>query len=286
MLKQRVITALVLLVVLLPCIFVATPRPFAVLTLVFVAAALWEWARLNRVGAAVNALGVAAALAAGAWLLAHTGLLQRASGPWVRRGWLVAGAFWVVAAPALLWRGNRVWSRLAPGLREILGWVALMAAWMALARAKALGINFLLSVLCLVWAADIGAYFGGRAWGRHKLAPGISPGKTWEGAASGLAAVLALSWAWSAVERAWSLDSLSVFGQLHRAWGVAGGSVAVALLVAMSVAGDLIESLVKRQAGVKDSSRLLPGHGGVLDRIDALIPVFPFTLALIGVGHV
>jgi phosphatidate cytidylyltransferase len=136
-------------------------------------------------------------------------------------------------------------------------------------------------VFCLVWVADIAAYFGGRRFGKRKLAPSISPGKSWEGVYSGMVGVFLLMLLWRALESRFSADSASLFGQLLSKLGLLGGMAALALLAGMSVVGDLMESLVKRAAGAKDSSRLLPGHGGVLDRIDALLPVFPLSLAVL-----
>jgi phosphatidate cytidylyltransferase len=137
-----------------------------------------------------------------------------------------------------------------------------------------------LSVLLLVWMADIAAYFGGKTFGRRKLAPSISPGKTWEGAISGFIGVfvLAASWLWADAQGLANASSL--YGRLWT-FGPLLAAVALAFLVAMSVVGDLVESLVKRSAGVKDSSGLLPGHGGVLDRVDALLPVLPLAMMLI-----
>jgi phosphatidate cytidylyltransferase len=154
----------------------------------------------------------------------------------------------------------------------------LWGAWMALVAAHAQGVAFVLSILCLVWMADIAAYFGGHAFGRRKLAPSISPGKSWEGVWSGMGAVLVLAWAW--VSLIGEAGSPSLFSVLFDRFGWMWGSVMLLLLSGVSVVGDLFESLVKRAAGAKDSSRLLPGHGGVLDRIDALLPVFPLALAL------
>ena len=285
MLKQRVITALGLLGVLLPCLFARSPLPFALLTLAFVAAAMWEWARLNQTPSWLAVLGGALALAAGAWALTATDLLAPVTAATLGVGWQWLAVCWVVGAALMLARGSRYWSRLWRGVRDVLGWVILMAAWLALTRAKVMGVNFLLSVLCLVWAADIGAYFGGRAWGRRKLAVTISPGKSWEGVFSGAAAVLTLAVCWLAAERFWALGSASLYLHLREGGGIAGLVVGLLLLTGMSVAGDLIESLIKRQAGVKDSSGLLPGHGGVLDRIDALLPVLPLAIALVGLSH-
>jgi phosphatidate cytidylyltransferase len=150
-----------------------------------------------------------------------------------------------------------------------------------MSHARGIGINFILSVFCLVWVADIAAYFGGRRFGKRKLAPSISPGKSWEGVYSGMVGVFVLSLAWRAAEAHFNTDSLSLYGQLLTHLGLIGGLAALAFLAGMSVVGDLMESLVKRAAGAKDSSRLLPGHGGVLDRVDALLPVFPLSLALL-----
>jgi phosphatidate cytidylyltransferase len=173
------------------------------------------------------------------------------------------------------------WPRLGRAPRLLLGLLCLWAAWLALAQAKALGINFLLSVFCLVWMADIAAYFGGRALGRRKLAPAISPGKSWEGVWSGMLGVLVLSWLWTyLIDTSMTVDAPSLYQLLLRKLGIPTGMLALLFLSCMSVVGDLFESLVKRAVGVKDSSALLPGHGGVLDRIDALLPVLPLAMAL------
>ena len=276
MLRQRVITALVLLALLLPALFAASPVPFALLTLAFAAAAGWEWGRLNGAGA-LEALGhgllVAVAGLGLAWL--------RLSPDQQAMVWRVAAASWLIGGALALRAGPAGWPRVPRSLRWPIGVALLAASWGAIAQARVVGVNFLLSVLCTVWAADIAAYFGGRAFGSRKLAPTISPGKTWEGVASGLLGVAALALAWLAFEPMWRLDSASVFRLLLQRLGAAGLVCAVVLLAALSVIGDLFESLVKRAAGTKDSSRLLPGHGGVLDRIDALLPVLPAALALI-----
>jgi phosphatidate cytidylyltransferase len=277
MLRQRVITAVVLLALLLPALLAPSPVPFALFTLVLISAAGWEWARLNGVTSA------APALASGALLAVLCGLsLQRLPelGP-VGGLWWVGTGLWVVGGGLALRRGPAGWQTWPHRLRWALGLGLLWLAWLALAQARTSGVNFLLSVMCVVWVADISAYFSGRAFGRHKLAPTISPGKTWEGVYGGVAGVLVLAFGWLWLESQFTLDSASVFKllQQHHGWG--GLLLAALLLTALSVVGDLFESLVKRAAGVKDSSALLPGHGGVLDRIDALLPVLPAALALI-----
>jgi phosphatidate cytidylyltransferase len=158
--------------------------------------------------------------------------------------------------------------------------LVLWLTWLALCQSKNIGVNYLLSVLALVWVADVAAYFGGRAFGRRKLASNISPGKSWEGVFSGVLAVCVLALIWLALDDHQTRASPSLFSMLLQhspVWAFLG----VAVLVGMSVVGDLAESLVKRSAGVKDSSALLPGHGGVLDRVDALLPTLPLALMLV-----
>ncbi|MEW6694084.1 MAG: phosphatidate cytidylyltransferase, partial [Pseudomonadota bacterium] len=188
-------------------------------------------------------------------------------------------ALWAVVLVLALRQGVEAWGRWPRMVRLVFGALVLGAAWWALVSLHARGLGALLSAFLLVWVADIAAYFGGKALGRHKLAPRISPGKSWEGALSGALAVLVLAQLWTAVERAWFPGADGLYPRLW-AQGVPLVLSALLLLTAASVAGDLFESLVKRSAGVKDSSGLLPGHGGVLDRIDALLPVLPAVMAL------
>lgn len=279
MLKQRVITALALLLVLLPALFSAEPLWWRLATLALIAAGGWEWGRLNGCGAEGAWLsGFAAMLACVmAWDL---GLLQRASSTL----WLMAGAAWVLTGAALLKAGVPAWAHVPRSLRLAGGLAALWLTWLAVVQARALGVAFLLSVLTLVWTADIAAYFAGHAWGgrfsKGKLAPSISPGKSWEGVWGGMAGVLVLACAWIALERSGVLPAPSLYGHLQARGGWALLVLGVLFLAAMSVVGDLVESLVKRSAGVKDSSGLLPGHGGVLDRVDALLPTLPLAMML------
>lgn len=293
MLGQRIVTAVVLLALLVPAMLSSAGWPFPVLTMMLVAAAGWEWARLNGADSVV-ALGFGGLLLVACLVSAPLAVQGRVpAGIWVG----VAGV-WILGGAWVLRQGVEGWRRASRWLTWPVGMLALWVAWMALTSARAQGLAFLLSVLCLVWVADIAAYFGGRAFGRRKLAPSISPGKSWEGVWSGMAGVLLLAWGWTALESpggaltgtstdlsspvaeaamAWGS---SLFSQLYARFGLAWGGLLLVLLTGMSVVGDLFESLVKRAAGAKDSSRLLPGHGGVLDRIDALLPVFPLALAL------
>ncbi len=274
MLKQRVITAIVLLALLLPALFASSPWPFAVLTLLLIGAAGWEWGRLNAAADASIAMGI---------LLALAGVDALWMG-WTRQPpawlWWPAAAAWVIGGGLALRGGPAGWPKVPLGLRWVLGLALLWLAWLAIAHARTIGINFILSVFCLVWVADIAAYFGGRAFGRRKLAPSISPGKSWEGVWSGLAGVLLLAFAWRWIDGSQPVDSQSLYSRMATSWGLGGMIAGTLVLGAMSVVGDLFESLVKRAAGAKDSSNLLPGHGGVLDRVDALLPVFPIALAL------
>lgn len=276
MLLQRVVTAVVLLALLLPALAAGSAWPFALLTLVLIAAAVWEWGQLNRV-ANLSALALGGlVLAAGAWAVQSAALAQVPAAVW----WAVC-AVWLAIGALVLRAGPPAWLRWPMWARVALGLLVLGFGWLALTGAHRLGVNFLMSVLCLVWVADIGAYAAGRAFGRNKLAPTISPGKSWEGVAGGMLGALVLAGAWIAfLDPRFGAQGASLYARLQDAFGVFGLLVAVLVLAAASVVGDLFESLVKRAAGAKDSSRLLPGHGGVLDRIDALLPVLPLAMAL------
>jgi phosphatidate cytidylyltransferase len=273
-LKQRILTAFVLLALLLPALLVTQAWPFALLTLVAMAAAGWEWARLNGGGRGSVALGVGLGIAC---LLAYfAGWTTTAP----RLAWWVATAIWVLGGAWALRGGVAGWPRVPRALRLALGLIALWTAWLAMLNAKAGGLNFILSIFMLVWAADVFAYFGGRAFGRRKLAPSISPGKSWAGVWSGMAGALLLAVGWVAFDGSGLAYNDSFYTIVETRWTGFAVLPIVAFLVAMSVVGDLFESLVKRSAGAKDSSGLLPGHGGILDRVDALLPVFPIALAL------
>jgi phosphatidate cytidylyltransferase len=278
MLGQRVLTAVVLLALLVPALLAPLAWPFNLLTLLLIGAAGWEWGRLNQCRMAPSlGMGLGLVLACAAALAAGWSLHPPAM------AWWLAAAVWVVGGALALRSGTSLWPHLPRLARLALGLAALWAAWLAMSHARSIGINFILSVFCLVWVADIAAYFGGRRFGRRKLAPSISPGKSWEGVYSGMAGVFVLTLAWRALESHFNVDSVSLYGQLLARLGLLGGLAALAFLAGMSVVGDLVESLVKRAAGAKDSSRLLPGHGGVLDRVDALLPVFPLSLALLSI---
>jgi phosphatidate cytidylyltransferase len=266
MLKTRVITALVLLAVLLSVLFSHSYLFFAAVATAFFAAAAWESFRLfgNKhpiVGAVV-------------WTLAFAFIVSRGdlSGAMLLSG--LCAAIWVVRlAPSLAMGlppmegfGNRL-------LNGVYG-IALLGCFVAIAVLFKRSPVYLLSVMAIVWIADIGAYFSGKAFGKHKLALSISPGKSWEGAIGGWIAVLLLAAVSTAIP---ALDG-TFAPNIQAKWGWAGFVLVMTLLVVASIVGDLFESQLKRRAGAKDSSNLLPGHGGVLDRIDALIPVLPLAV--------
>ncbi len=286
MLRQRVITAVLLLAVLLPAMAAHSLWPLALISAAIVGAGGWEWARLNGgrqpllAGVALVLLGAALAAAGLGWQAAHLdGTAPLPAAP-AALWWGLAGA-WVLGLVQVLAGGVARWPAWPRGLRLLLGAPMLWAAGLALLTARAQGLAFLVSLLALVWAADIAAYFGGRRFGRRKLAPAISPGKSWEGVWSGALGVALLAAAWIAADRLLGPAAPSYYTVLLQRHGPLVLVLALALLTALSVSGDLFESLVKRSAGVKDSSGLLPGHGGVLDRIDALLPVLPVAMALV-----
>ncbi|MFK3724751.1 phosphatidate cytidylyltransferase [Pseudomonas monteilii] len=263
MLKQRIITALILLPIALGGFFLLQGGDFALFIGLVVSLGAWEWARLAGLEAQPLRL-VYAAVIAGALMVLH---LMPDLAPWV----LGASVIWWGLATWLVLtypRSSELWASAA--CRLLIGVLVLLPAWQGLILLKhwSMGNWLILSVMVLVWAADIGAYFSGRAFGKRKLAPQVSPGKSWEGVYGGLAVSLAIVVA-VGLYRDWSLGQVLI--------GVLGG----ALVVMASVIGDLTESMFKRRSGIKDSSNLLPGHGGVLDRIDSLtaaIPVFAVLL--------
>ncbi|MDR5859029.1 phosphatidate cytidylyltransferase [Halomonas eurihalina] len=266
MLKQRIITAAWLAPLTLLGLFGLEGVPFALFTAVVVLLAGWEWTRLAGLESS-RQRGLTVAALGGAMLL--LGLMGATHATWPlylgALGWLL-NLYWVTSYPArsAQWRFSGV--RLAMG-----AWV-LLPTWVGFSVLRESGAVWLLFVLLLVWGADIGAYFVGRALGRRKLAPSVSPGKSWEGVAGGvlvssLLAVLFAVW-----------QGLGVTDGL--------GLLAVTIIVTLaSVLGDLLESMLKRHRGLKDSSQLLPGHGGVLDRIDSLTAAVPlFALLHLGVS--
>lgn len=269
MLKQRIITALVLLPIALGGFFLLDGAAFALFIGAVVTLGAWEWARLAGLEAQTQRVGYAALVA-----LLLAGLYQAPQlAPVVL---LLAVAWWVVATLLVLSYpdSSRFWGGVCGRLG--IGLLILLPAWQGLVLLKQWpqANGLIIAVMVLVWGADIGAYFSGKAFGKRKLAPRVSPGKSWEGLYGGLAASLLITLV-VGLQQGWSTVSLLL--------ALAGA----ALVVLISVVGDLTESMFKRQSGIKDSSNLLPGHGGVLDRIDSLtaaIPLFATLLWLAGWG--
>lgn len=272
MLLQRVVTAVVLLAILAASLMARSPLWFEFVMLVFLGGGFWEWFRLAGMPS-TRAIALAVPLSAALWLFSY---FAPQEAHWTALGLSVL--VWLGYGIPSLKRGlpAPVQGRVAPGL-ALVGVVALSAAYVAVLMAlQRRGGVFLLSLMAIVWVADIFAYFVGRTFGRHKLAPHISPGKTWEGAAGGLAAVLLYGLAWFFAPPAWA--GQSYVGVLRDQYGAVVALLILAALTGFSICGDLFESMLKRRVGLKDSSHLLPGHGGVLDRIDALLPVLPLAV--------
>jgi phosphatidate cytidylyltransferase len=268
MLKTRVLTALVLLAVLLPILFVGAFLPFALVTVVFFAAASWESFRLFGNGRPLWATA--------AWTAIYAFVVFISGLPGVQKLFWLCIALWAVRFAPALGMGLPPLRQLGNRLLGATYNIAILGCFIATVALFQHSPLYLLSVMTVVWVADIGAYFAGKKFGRRKLAPAISPGKSWEGAIGGWLLVLA------AATLAASVPALvNTFpAALQQRWGWLGMAGAMTLLVIASVVGDLFESMLKRRAQVKDSSALLPGHGGVLDRIDALIPVMPLAALL------
>lgn len=263
MLKTRIITAILLVIGFLMALFFTSSFAWSLITLFITVIAVWEWMKLIRLNAKQITISLTGTLIIGLMLVAFSKfssetILELYADKLVLLLLAVSAVFWVVVAPTWLITRKKINQKL---FMSILGISLLLATWIALIGLHKISPLLLLSVLATVWIADSAAYFAGKKFGKHKLAPEISPGKTWEGVMGALFAV--------------TLYGLLLchFQHLSR-WLILG----LWLIVILSVMGDLFESLLKRQSNVKDSSQLLPGHGGVLDRIDGLIPTLPLVL--------
>jgi len=273
MLATRILTAAVLVPLVLAALFLLPPLGWGAVTLAVIVAAATEWADLAGYRKQTWWMFVA-----GTFLIGANLLISPMAG--FTLGWPdgivlavcgLATLLWLVVA--VPWLATR-WKPASPLPLAIAGWIVLIGAWVAIVQLQARSPWLVLAAMAIVWIADTAAYFAGRAFGRRKLAPAVSPGKTWEGVYGGLAAVAIYALA---------LVPLAAEG------GFAGTVSPIAVIVwiglalalaALSVVGDLCESLLKRHAGVKDSGRLLPGHGGILDRIDALLAAMPAAALL------
>jgi phosphatidate cytidylyltransferase len=262
MFLARFATAAVLLAICVAGLFFLPNSWWCALLLPALVAAAWEWSALSGFGGAPR------------WWFIGLVVISAVAARLVGRDYLPGGditiygigvAFWLLIATPWLVKQWHVRSALAMGLA---GWTVLVPAWIAIARLQAAPAK-LLALLAIVWISDTAAYAAGRAWGRHKLAPSISPGKTWEGVAGAAVAVAVYYVALSAATPNWGW------------WAGPGGILLFAAVALAGVVGDLFESWIKRQAGIKDSGMLLPGHGGVLDRIDSLTSSLPIAALLL-----
>ena len=273
MLRTRVLTALILLVVFLGALFFLPPVGWVGVATVIAAVAAWEWGALVGLRGGSRVVFVAAiVLMCLAWVAiwpATVGLStdqQDGSGLMAVLPHWIALAFWCIVVP--LWFGRR-WQVGGSSVGLLVGAIVLIPTWLALIQLRQAGELVLLGFMAIVWVADSGAYFFGRALGRHKLAPTISPGKTWEGAFGGALAVMVYGFACRQFASAYVTSPVWLF------------VLALVLYTVLSVMGDLFESLMKRQAGMKDSGTILPGHGGALDRIDSLTSTLPIAVLLL-----
>jgi phosphatidate cytidylyltransferase len=259
MLKTRVITAVFLTIGFLAALFLASKMVWTLLTLMVTLIGIWEWSKLIKLQKQEMHIYMGLVLAIGLLLIFTIDTPFAMYHDEIVLSLLsLSTLFWIVFSPIWLISRKKINHKL---LMAFLGLVLLMATWIALTGLQNISHWLLLGVLSTVWLADSAAYFAGKRFGRHKLAPEISPGKTWEGVAGAMLAA--------------TIYGLVLCHFMHYTrWLILG----LWLIVVLSIMGDLFESLLKRQAGVKDSSHLLPGHGGVLDRIDGLIPTLPLVL--------
>lgn len=262
MLKTRVLTSVVLMAGFLAAVFFLPDIYWALLMLLFITLAFREWADMARLVAPWRHIYIGTVMVFGVLVILADDIGMPTLQPQVVFYSILAAAiFWLIFSPIWLMTRYRI---RQPVLLAVIGLVVLLPTWLALVGMRGISPWLLLLVMAAVWIADSAAYFAGRRFGKHKLAPQISPGKTWEGVLG----------AWLAV----SLYGVILCFSLSLTYWLIVGLLGI---VVLSIMGDLLESLVKRQAGVKDSGSLLPGHGGVLDRIDGLTSSLPLVMFFI-----
>jgi phosphatidate cytidylyltransferase len=265
MLRTRVLTAAVMLAVVLGALFLLPRIGWIAFCALFLGVAAWEWGALSALAPGGRCVYAGLVVV----LFALPAVFQPARGLYAPASVYYAGAlFWAILVPLWIWRRPRIQGRfwlLAAGA------LVLLPAFAALVDLRAVHPWLLIGALSTVWISDTAAYFVGVSFGRRKLAPTISPGKTWEGVAGALVAVALYALVWASLG---SPSGMAAWPGGARVWIL---PVLLGLAV-VGMIGDLFESLIKRQAGVKDSGTFLPGHGGLLDRIDAPAAMLPFAV--------
>lgn len=274
MLLQRIITAIFLGILTLVGMIYLSSEGFSLLASLIMLIAAWEFSGLFKNWNYLKRSSFLMALVLAGFITQFAPIVLI----------LVSGVLWWLAAPYFLWRytekGDNYFTQLI--WQGILGVVMFIPAWVSLiVMRKVLGIEFLFYLLAIIWATDIGAYFTGRFLGKHLLAPKISPKKTWEGLLGGIFLALLIAIAWILLLQI-KFSTTSNMGFKFSVSSKVTFLVLTIVTCLWSAIGDLFESMLKRQAGVKDSGKLLPGHGGMYDRIDSLIAALPiFTLGLL-----
>ncbi|MDO8960883.1 MAG: phosphatidate cytidylyltransferase [Methylophilus sp.] len=266
MLRTRILTALALLAGFIPALFYLNDLSWSCLMLAFSLLALYEWTNLIGLSKKPAYAYLLTSFIVAMYIIWQMTLNFHLFFYHALTLFAVATLFWMVCVPIWLAKG---WVSKNVLINMAIGWLLLGSLWLALVSAKRIDPWLLLIIISTIWIADSAAYFAGKQFGRHKLAPNISPGKTWEGVIGALIAV-------------------SLFACIllkftpNQDWVIVPGLCVVAIL---GVYGDLLESKFKRQANLKDSGQLLPGHGGILDRIDGVIPALPVAILMIYVYH-
>ncbi|MCB1949506.1 phosphatidate cytidylyltransferase [Nitrosomonas sp.] len=266
MLKARILTALIVLPLFLSALIYLQDIFWATLILILTVIGAREWCYLARFSVRNTVIFMVLTTLLGGELLF---LLSEA----VEASPYAPTAIWIYALSTLFWTGYVPWTLKKTAITNntvilmVIGWLVLLPTALALYQLRAIDPLLLLGFMGTIWVSDTAAYFTGRAFGKHRLAYHISPGKTWEGVAGAMFAVMIYGFVWLYVfaEGAYLLSLVPL----------------LIVLAILGIIGDLFESLVKRQAGVKDSGKILPGHGGILDRIDALTPSLPFAILAI-----
>ena len=275
MLLTRVITAVVLLLILVAAAFFGDHALNAVLAIAY-GITLAEWLRLAKVPSVLGN-GLAALIAGVGAGLAYGEPDADVFGKGFLMLELAVACVWL-ALTAVCYNARAVGFRTQRGVCIAMAFVVTTSTWLAVWYFLRLGSwPLLISVFMIVWLADACAYFAGRLWGKRRMAPAISPKKSWEGALAGLVSVVAVTLA----AYAWLPHEMVATSLILDKAGWVAGSLMIVVLVAVSIAGDLFESSLKRQAGVKDSGRLLPGHGGFYDRLDSSLAVLPTAAAML-----